>query len=442
MTGKDTIFALSSGALPAGIAVVRSSGPASGALVAGLAGRVPGPRLAELATLRDPETGEEIDRGLVLFFPGPASVTGEDVAEFHLHGGRAVVARLLSVLGSFAGCRMAEAGEFTRRAFDNGKLDLTEAEGLADLIDSETEGQRKQALRQMSGALRLRAEGWRAGVLEAMALIAADLDFADEDDVGERAAVGVRAVIEAVLGDVEAALSSSRIGKRIRDGVRVVIAGAPNVGKSSLLNRLAGRDVAIVSKIAGTTRDAIEVRLDIGGVPVDLVDTAGIREAGDEIEAEGIRRSKARMDDADLVVHVIDATAEREASAAIDVGGGPVLVVRNKIDLAEAGPGAGEGMGVSAETGEGLDEMIEALGRFVAETYGLREGGVVTRERQRRLVADLAVALRAALGRLDDMPELAAEELRRAAHAIGGLTGTIDVEEMLGSIFGRFCIGK
>ena len=442
MRGKDTIFALSSGALPAGIAVVRSSGPASGALVAALAGRVPQARLAELATLRDPATGEEIDRGLLLFFPGPASVTGEDVAEFHLHGGRAVVARLLAVLSSVAGCRMAEAGEFTRRAFDNGKLDLTEAEGLADLIDSETEGQRKQALRQMSGALRLRAEGWRAGVLEAMALIAADLDFSDEDDVGEKAAVGVRAVTMAVLGDVEEALSSSRIGERIRDGVRVVIAGAPNVGKSSLLNRLAGRDVAIVSRIAGTTRDAIEVRLDIGGVPVDLVDTAGIREAGDEIEAEGIRRSRARMEDADLVLHVIDATAERDAAAAVDVGSGPVLLVRNKIDLGEVAPGVREGFGISAATGEGLDQVIAALGRFVSETYGTREGGVVTRERQRRLVGDLAVALRAALGRLDDMPELAAEELRRAAQAIGRLTGTIDVEEMLGTIFGRFCIGK
>ena len=349
---RDTIFALSSGRPPAAIAVIRISGPRAGEALQALGVKIPQPRWAALARLRDPVSDEIIDEGLALFFPGPKSETGEDTAELQLHGGRAVVAATLEALGRIEGLRPAEAGEFTRRAFENGKLDLTAVEGLADLVGAETEGQRRQAFRQMKGALGGRAEEWRRKLIQALALIEAGIDFSDEADVPGELVGPALAIARELAGEIEAGLADDGRGERLREGLVVAIAGPPNAGKSTLLNRIAQREAAIVSPYAGTTRDVIEVHLDLNGWPVTLLDTAGMRETGDPVEMEGVRRARARAAAADLVLWVEDVSggeggaSEGDAGFAPsvgaleaddqagDAGSAPALwLVRNKIDL-------------------------------------------------------------------------------------------------------------
>jgi tRNA modification GTPase len=445
-SAPDTIFALSSGRGPAAIAVVRISGPQAGEALRALIGRVPEPRRAALARVRDPASGEVIDQGLALWFPAPKSETGEDVVELQLHGGRAVIAATLAALAQIEGLRPAEAGEFTRRAFANGKLDLTEVEGLADLIAAETEGQRRQALRQLQGLLGDKAEDWRRRLIEALALTEAGIDFADEELPGNLLPQ-VRAIAQALADEIAAALDDGRRGERLRDGLVVAIAGPPNAGKSTLLNRLAGRDAAIVSPYAGTTRDAIEVHLDLGGCPVTLVDTAGIRETRDPVEREGVNRALARAEAADLVLWVVDAT--EPVPAPPPSGGRPTWLIRNKIDLCEVGadwPGSDEsivecynnGHNISAARGDGFTSLLAGLREAAGSLAG--EPALITRHRHRQALHEAHHALLRALQ--SDGDEILAEELRLAARALGRLTGRVDVEEVLEVIFREFCVGK
>ena len=449
----QTICALASGAGRAGVAVIRLSGPQAGQALSALAGALPPPRQAALRTLRTGQ-GEAIDQALILWFPAPASFTGEDVAELHVHGGQAVIAATLDALVSLPGLRLAEPGEFTRRAFEHGKLDLTEAEGLADLVDAETEGQRRQALRQLQGGLKDLYDGWRADLLSAIALVEAEIDFPDED-LPEGLSSRAAPQIEALSRGLRAHLDDHRRGERVRDGYRIAIIGAPNAGKSSLLNALAGREAAIVSPIPGTTRDVVEVRLVLAGFPVWIADTAGLREAADAIEAEGVKRALARAEEADLRVVVLDAT---DPAPIPDAAQPDDLVVWNKIDAidpppspplqggeAEFSPPARGGhrgglYHLSTHTGEGLPALIAALSERISQALGAQETPALSRARHRALVGQAADELTAALNA--PAPELAGEHLRRAADALGRLTGRIDVEEVLGEIFGRFCIGK
>jgi tRNA modification GTPase len=428
------IVALASGQGRAGVAIIRVSGEGAGEALSALAGNVPSPRRAALRRLADPASGEPLDDALVLWFPAPASFTGEDVAELHVHGGAAVISAVIAALCALPGLRLAEPGEFTRRAFENGKLDLTQAEGLADLVDAETEGQRRQALRQMQGELGGLYDGWRARLVSASALLEAEIDFPDEDLPDGVASRGVCA-IETLAADIEAHLADGGRGERVRDGYRIAILGAPNAGKSSLLNRLAGREAAIVSPIAGTTRDVIEARLVLAGFPVWVADTAGLREAVDAIEAEGIRRALARADEADLRLWVVDAGAP----AAVAPRPGDI-VVWNKADLAAQAPDGA--MPVSAATGQGIEALVAALTERVASELGAREAPALTRARHRALLEEAAAALRRALEAASIGAELAAEDVRLAARAVGRITGRVDVEEILGEIFARFCIGK
>ena len=348
---QQTIFALSSGRPPSAIAVVRVSGPRAGPVLAALAGRMPAPRLARRVLLREADQ-QPIDDAVVVWFPGPASATGEDVAEFHVHGGRAVLAALLAVLSSFAEMRAAEPGEFTRRAFENGKLDLTEAEGLDDLIHADTDRQRRQALRQLKGLLGDSARNWRDQIIEASALIEAGIDFSDEGDVPAELIAPAMAKIKTLLGEIEDVLAAQGKAERLREGLVVAIAGPPNVGKSTLMNILARREVAIVSPHAGTTRDVIEVQLDLDGYPVTVIDTAGIRETDDPIEQEGVRRARSRAGEADLVLWMGD----QQRDEIPEQGAPPVWSVRNKIDLEaarrEAGRGNESAAGFGAERGK------------------------------------------------------------------------------------------
>ncbi|MCG6206147.1 tRNA uridine-5-carboxymethylaminomethyl(34) synthesis GTPase MnmE [Rhodopseudomonas sp. HC1] len=435
--GAQTIFALSSGRPPAAVAIVRISGPRAAAAVQMLAGRVPTARMATRATLRD-HNGGPLDDGLVLWFPAPASATGEDVAEFHIHGGRAVLAALTAVLSSFEGVRPAEPGEFTRRAFENGKLDLTEAEGLDDLIHADTEIQRRQAMRQLGGLLGDRARQWRAQIIEAAALIEAGIDFSDEGDVqGDLMAPALR-TIAGLHGEITEVLAAEGRGERLRDGLVVAIAGPPNVGKSTLINKLARRDVAIVSPYAGTTRDVIEVQLDLGGYPVTVIDTAGIRQSDDPIEQEGIRRAQARAAEADLVLWLSDGDGTEHPW----FGSVALWSVRTKADLAEevAEPG-GSSFVISAESGLGVVELIAAVQQFAEQYFAVGETSLISRVRHRTLLQKAALMLHCSM-KPDLEPEFVAEELRLASVALGRLLGRVDVEDVLGEIFGRFCIGK
>jgi tRNA modification GTPase len=439
----DTIYALSSGRPPVAVAVIRVSGPRAGVALEALAGRLPAPRQATFARLRDPATREIIDDALVLFFPQPRSETGEDVAELQVHGGRAVIAAVFQALARIEGLRPAEAGEFTRRAFLNGKLDLTGVEGLADLIYADTEAQRRQALRQLQGLLGERAEGWRKRLIEAQALAEAGIDFSDEADVASDVMQRSLAAVRDLAAEIGTALGEAKRGERLREGLAVAIAGPPNAGKSTLLNRIARREAAIVSPFAGTTRDVIEVHLDLDGYPVTLLDTAGIRDTDDPVEREGVARARARAAAADLVLWVVDAT---EPAVPAMAGPAPTWLVRNKIDIAgvpgtAAIGGAGRAFDVSATTGHGMTALVDALGVFARDYLGGLEPALVTRERQRRLLGDAYAALGRALdeaGRED----VFAEELRAAAQALGRLTGRIDVEDILDVIFRDFCIGK
>jgi tRNA modification GTPase len=436
----QTIFALSSGRPPSAIAIVRLSGSCAGAALQTLAGKLPTPRVATRALLHDP-AGQPIDDAVVLWFPGPASATGEDVAELHVHGSRAVLATLFAMLSSFPNLRPAEAGEFTRRAFENGKIDLTEAEGLDDLIHADTDRQRRQALQQLKGLLGDKARDWRRQIIEASALIEAGIDFADEGDVPEELMAPAIDRIKLLLGEIETALALRGRGERLRDGLTVVIAGPPNAGKSTLMNQLARREVAIVSPHAGTTRDVIEVQLDLDGYPVTVIDTAGIRDTDDPVEQEGVRRARARAADADLVLWL----CEGEPAGADHRGDAPVWVVRNKIDLtgdeADSEP-VNLTFRVSAKHGQGIAALIDALVSFARDFFGGNETGLITRERQRKLLEETAVALQRSIGAVGLGEELAAEELRVAAFALGKLLGRVDVEDLLDVIFREFCIGK
>ena len=448
----DTIFALSSGAGRAGVAVFRRSGPRAGAalLVVTRRDRLPAPRRAVRISLWPPDGGAAIDHGLALWFPEPASFTGEDVAELHLHGGRAVIAAALAALGAVAGLRLAEPGEFTRRAFARGKLDLTAVEGMADLVAAETEAQRVQALRQMDGALARLYDGWRERLLRALAYLEAEIDFSDQD-LDDEATAGVRSDVAALQQEIAGHLADRHRGERLREGLSIVILGPPNVGKSSVLNALTKRDVAIVSALAGTTRDSVETHLDLDGLPVTIADTAGLREAADVIESEGIRRALARAEGADLKLVVTAATdwpaLAPETVALLD---SDALLVVNKCDLrrdAAAIPSRGDAISrcravhwVSATTGEGLADLVAALAAAAAER--LQPGGAPALTRARHREALLACG--DGLARFLDQPaaELAAEDLRLAARALGRITGRVDVEDLLDVIFRDFCIGK
>ncbi len=494
---RETIYALSSGRPPAAIAVIRISGARAADALKELAGKIPEPRRAAFARVRDPQSGEILDEALALWFPGPASETGEDVAELQLHGGRAVIAAVFTALSRLEGFRPAEPGEFTRRAFLNGKLDLTKVEGLADLIYADTEAQRRQAFRQLGGLLGDRAEAWRTRLIEALALAEAGIDFSDEADVASDVSARALAIAGELCAEIDAALADARRGERLREGLVVAIAGPPNAGKSTLLNRIARREAAIVSPYAGTTRDVIEVHLDLGGYPVTLLDTAGIRDTDDPVEREGVARAKARAASADLVLWVEEASAAasipagergnassppplwgRSASEASREGGTfsepvstplpspsrqggrehaefaspstapDIWLVSNKIDLASGATPSREDrhqktFAVSAVTGAGMDELLSALSGHAAQIFGAREPALVTRERQRHCLEECAGALRRALEQ--DAPgreDLLAEELRLAARALGRLTGRVDVEDILDAIFRDFCIGK
>ncbi len=440
-----TIFALATAPGRSGVAVVRVSGPGSAAALSALTRRpLPEPRRAGRTTLRDPATGDALDDALVLRFQAPASFTGEDVVELHLHGGRAVVSGVIDALSALPGLRLAEPGEFTRRAFENGKLDLTEAEAVADLIDAETTAQRRQALRQMDGALGRLYDGWRERLTRALAHIEADIDFA-EDDLPGGVADAVRPVIDTLVSEIGAHLNDGGRGERLREGLHIAIVGAPNAGKSSLLNALARRDAAIVSARAGTTRDVIEVQLDLGGYPVVLADTAGLREAAaDEVEEEGIRRARDRASRADVKIAVFDGTALPALDAAtLGLIDADTVVVVNKTDLPAAVPsmiGGVEPVALSARTGVGLAQLEARLTAFSADRLAVGSAPSLTRARHRAALDECRIALLRALSA--PLPELAAEDLRLASRALGRITGRVDVEDLLDIIFRDFCIGK
>lgn len=439
-----TIFALSSGAGRAGVAVIRVSGPRAFDAVRALAGREPAAdRAAALMTLSDPVSGDTLDRALVLGFRAPRSFTGEDVAELHVHGGRAVVDGVLAALGTLDGLRPAEAGEFTRQAFLNGKLDLTAVEGLADLIAADTEAQRRQAQRVARGDLRALYDGWRADLLRAQALIETAIDFSEED-IPDGLEAEVTDIVDRVSAAIADHLDDGHRGERLRDGYHVVILGAPNVGKSSLLNWLARRDAAIVSDQAGTTRDVVEVHLDLAGFPVIVADTAGLRDSADAVEREGVNRARARADDADLKIYVCDATALPTPDELAGLFGDKTLLVVNKIDLQDIemswAPAGRPIIAVSVKTGRGLPDLLDAITDRVRNNLAAGPDLVPTRLRHRSRLEECRRHLTqsATAGTV----ELRAEDLRLAARALGAIVGQVDVEDILDVIFAEFCIGK
>jgi tRNA modification GTPase len=489
---RDTIFALSSGRGVAAVAVIRISGPRAGDALQALTGKTPVPRKAMLVTVRDGK--DEIDQAVALWFPAPHSETGENVAELQTHGGRAVIEGTLAALARIEGLRPAEAGEFTRRGFENGKIDLTQVEGLADLVFADTQAQRRQALRQLKGLIGEKAESWRRRLTEALAPVEAGIDFSDESDVPEDLVSPALKAVRELAAEIETALADAGRGERLREGLVVAIAGPPNAGKSTLLNRLAKREAAIVSPYAGTTRDVIEVHLDLGGYPVTLLDTAGIRPTDDPVEVEGVRRAQARAAEADLVLWLSDArepTAEPVAS-----GGQALWIVETKIDLADAsgergftgnesgfiqagnellptfvsaaltiGPRAltdarnefgfdataktesatsaqARSFRVSAVTGDGIEPLVAALTAEAAAQLGGGESILITRARHRHALEATLAALRRVTAEPARGEDLIAEDLRLAAAALGRLTGRIDVEDVLDVIFRDFCIGK
>jgi len=437
MTG-DTIFALATPPGRSAVAIVRISGPASRFALETICGQLPAPRVASLRTLRD-ATGEAIDRGLVLWFPGPASATGEDCAECHVHGGRAIVEAVVQALACLPGCRPAGPGEFTRRALENGRIDLTQAEAVADLVDAATDAQRIQALRQEGGALRRAVARWRTLLVEVLAQLGAILDFADESDVGEDHA---RDIAQVALADISASLSAAlrdaKRGERLREGFLVVFAGAPNAGKSSLVNALAGRDIAIVTPHAGTTRDVVTVDVAFGGLPVRLADTAGLRETTDPVEAIGIARALDQAEDADLTLWL-----SPDGFGGLAPPGDVILKVRTQIDSVPERLDDGRAdLSVSALTGEGLDALrnriVELLGGSVVIP------SLVTRERHRLAMIEALGHVQAARDGLTAglWPELVAEDVRLAVRALDELVGTVGVETVLDRLFAGFCIGK
>lgn len=430
MAEAATIFALASPRGRAGVAVIRISGPLAHHAVTQLCGRLPPARKASLRKIL--WQGELIDEAVVIVFDRGHSFTGEDSAEFQVHGSLAVVARMLRCLGEIAGLRVAEPGEFTRRAMESGRLDLTQVEGLADLIDAETEAQRRQAMRVMTGALGAKVAEWRAGLIRAAALIEATIDFADEE-VPVDVSPEVRLVTGRLIAEIEGALADSVGAERIRDGFEVAIVGAPNAGKSTLLNALAGREAAITSEVEGTTRDVIEVRMDISGLPVTLLDTAGLRQATDRVEQIGVARAIERATGADMRLFLLQSATEKLPVAPLPDD----IVVQGKADL------SGDAEAVSGLTGQGIDRLLELIGERLSRR--VPGSGLLIRERQRNAMKEAAAALRSAMSVMDDpqgAPEIVALELRSAIHALEVMVGRIGVETLLGEIFASFCIGK
>jgi tRNA modification GTPase len=443
----DTIYALATSPGRGAVAMVRVSGPAAGSALQALARDRPKPRVATRVTLKQPADGAELDRALVLWFPGPDSYTGEDVAEFHVHGGRAVVEGLEQCLAGL-GLRPAEPGEFTRRAFEHGKLDLSQAEAVADLVEAQTDAQRRQALGQLEGALTRRHETWREAILDGLALLEANVDFPDEElpaDLAARAAPGLTALADSLA----AALADAARGERVREGYRIALVGAPNAGKSSLLNALAGRDAAIVTASPGTTRDVIEVPMTLAGFHVLIADTAGVRPTEHEIEAEGVRRARAWAQGASLRVWVVDGSASdgawREAWGLVELGDPCVLT---KADLGAGSDAAAvreawpEPLPISVRSGEGMDELREAVSRRVTADLGGADFPATTRERHRRHLEEAFAHVKRAIAALGGGSELAAEDLRLAGRALQRISGQIDPEAVLDKVFSQFCIGK
>lgn len=432
----ETIYSLSSGIGRAGVAIVRVSGPSAGKAIRRMSRLTPVPRKAALASIRHPTTNELIDQAILLWFPGPNSFTGEDVAEFHIHGGRAVVAAMLDGLSSIEGTRPAEPGEFTRRAFANQKLDLTSVEGLADLISADTELQRQQAIGQFSGSVGELGKFWRATLIEAQALIEAHLDFPDEGEIPVDVTGDVHRNLEKLSRSLEQALASRERAEIVRDGAIVLIAGPPNSGKSTLLNRIAARDVAIISEIPGTTRDLIEITVDLRGVPITFIDSAGIRETDDPIERQGIARTRKRADQAHLVLWL---------SPIIDQATDPKLVhprleiIRTKLDLTDEVHGA---VGVSAVTGYGMGDLLDLVYERVVPSIESEPSALANR-RQFECVSAAHGAIDRAQGRLSSLDlELVVEELRIASRSVEELIGIVSTDDLLDEIFGRFCLGK
>jgi tRNA modification GTPase len=435
----ETIFALASAPGRAGVAVVRVSGPLAGDCIKSLTEKdIPAPRQAVLRPLYDSH-GHEIDRGMVLWFAAPHSLTGEDVAEFQVHGGRAIIEALAAELGALPGCRQAEAGEFTRRGVLNNKLDLTQAEAVADLVAADTEAQRRQALRQYDGALGALYESWRADLMKTLAWAEAAIDFSDEE-LPEGMLADARRAADDIRKTIAAHLDDARRGELVREGLFLTVIGPPNAGKSSLVNALAGRDVAIVSETAGTTRDVIEVKLDLGGYAVILADTAGLRAAEEAVEAEGVRRALARAQAADLVLLLLDGSDANSADFLKKYMVNKSLVtVWNKADL--PWPSRRDGLLLSLKTGEGLEAVIAAIAAKAKERLeAVGDAPMLTRLRHRQALAEAADALERATTAQE--PELFAEDLRLALRAIGRITGRVDVEDLLDVIFRDFCIGK
>ena len=434
----DTIFAPATAAGRAAVAVLRLSGPAAAQAVMALAGGLPPPRTARRRRLIDPAAHQPLDDALVLWFPAPASFTGEDVAELHVHGSRAVLAAVMDALGGL-GLRLAEPGEFTRRAFLNGKLDLTQAEAVADLAAAETEAQRRQALRQLDGELGGIYRDWAQRLTHTLAHLEAAIDFPDEDlppEVETRACSEIRAL----AGEIGRHLADGRRGERLRDGIMVAIVGPPNAGKSSLLNRIVRREAAITSPIPGTTRDIVEVAVDLAGYPVIFADTAGLRDSADPVEQEGLRRARRRAEDAEIRLFVFDARNPADAAGATAWPGPDTLLVANKTDLVAASRRLpAKALSVSALTGEGLDVLLDMLATRIAAAYRI-EAPVLTRARHRRALEETAASLARALAA--KLPELRAEDLRLALRSLGHITGTVEVDDVLDVIFRDFCLGK
>ncbi|MCF6329426.1 MAG: tRNA uridine-5-carboxymethylaminomethyl(34) synthesis GTPase MnmE [Henriciella sp.] len=439
-SSRDTICALATGAPPSAISVLRLSGPS----VIDIAGPlllkgVPPPRITTLDTLQD-QAGAVIDTGLMVFMPGPASYTGEDTLELSLHGGRMVTELALKALID-AGARLAEPGEFTRRAFEAGKLDLTRAEAIADLIDAESEAQHSQALKQLDGALANLYGGWRTSLTECLALLEASIDFPDEEDAPQRVDEPVRQRLSDLISELEQALKDGNITERIRDGFKIAILGKPNAGKSTLLNQLSGRDAAIVTEIPGTTRDAIEVRMVIGGYLVWLVDTAGLRDTDDIVEKEGVRRAIRAGDEADIRIFLYDGDDIFEPSHYFRDGD---IIAVNKSDIRKSMDVSRETIQISAKTGLGLEVLMERIKSRLTYLGGSSGSPVITRARHRQGIVSGLEALNLAKSALDQGSgaELVAEDVRLASRHLGALTGHVDAESVLGAVFSSFCIGK
>ncbi len=434
----DTIYALSSGLGKGGVAVIRLSGSLVLSVIEQMAGiQNPTPRYAYFKALKN-QDGQILDHSLILYFQGPHSFTGEDVAEFQIHGGHAVIQSVLTALGNIVGCRPAERGEFSRRAVINGKMDLTEAEGLLDLIDAETEEQQKQALSQMQGELGRLYDGWRQDLTKDMAYLEAFIDFPEEDIPPEKLSEIDNRTTNLIFS-IQSHLDDNRRGEKLRDGFQIAIIGSPNVGKSSLINALTKREVAIVSQVAGTTRDVVEAHLDVDGFPVILADTAGIREQADFIESEGIKRAVKRAEDADLILYVLDGTTDfQEGKLPDNLKQKTILTVINKVDLMADKPT--NLLSISAKTGVGVSELWEQIKYILRRDFGSHGNAQITRERYRVALHDCVCHLQHSLSSCE--LELKAEDLRLAARSLGRITGRIDAEDLLDVIFRDFCIGK